>query len=79
MPAIKESVAELAFGVHAHDANLFSAKIVKIKNGRVSEWKHGVETSLGHALTIAEDLMGAYAIQAHEISAEKFYDEVRII
>ncbi len=79
MPELKEAVAELVFGVYVHPDNLFSAKVVKVKNGRISEWKHGAATSLGHALNIAEDLMGAYVIQAHEVSADKFYNEVTVI
>jgi hypothetical protein len=75
----KRGVVELAFGIQAHKDNLFSAKIVKYQDGRISEWKQGVGTTIGHALNIAEDLMGAYAIQAHETSAEKFYNEVTVV
>ncbi len=81
MPEIKEkkAVAELLFGVQAHKDNLFTAKVVKIRDGKVAEWKQGNTTSLGHALHIAEDLMGAYAIQAHEVTAERFYSDVVVI
>ncbi len=81
MPEIKDKAAvyDLAFGVHVHPKNMFSAKIMKLKDGRVSEWKHGEETSMGHALTIAESLMGSYVVQAIEKTAQQFYDEVKII
>ncbi len=75
----KVSVSELAFGVHAEADNLFSAKVVKIKDGKVSEWKKGSGTSLGHAISMAQELMGAYAVQAIEKSPEKFYNEVVVI
>ena len=75
----KKSTAELVFGIHNHGDNLYSAKILKVRDNKVTEWKHGVETSLGHALHIAEDLMGAYIVQAHEKSAEQFYNEVTVI
>ena len=81
MPEIKDKkeTAYLVFGVHVHAGNLFSAKILKIKDGKINEWKHGSPTSLGHALNIAEDLMGAYVIQAIEVGAEQFYNDVKVI
>jgi hypothetical protein len=75
----KKDVYELLFGVNPRGSNLFSAKVVKMKDGRINEWKQGVATSLGHAVNIAEDIMGAYVIQAHEKSAAEFYDELRMI
>jgi hypothetical protein len=79
MPEIKEGVSDLLFGLHNEGNNLYSAKIVKIKNGKISEWKHGVGTSLGHALNIAEDIMGAYIVQSIEKSAEDFYNDITVI
>jgi hypothetical protein len=70
---------ELAFGVYPHGNNLFSAKIIKLKDGKLSEWRHGTGTSLGHACAMAENLLSGYALVAHETSAESFYDAARLI
>ncbi len=75
----KKAVYDLAFGVHVHGDNLYSAKILKYKDGKINEWKHGEGTSLGHALNIAEDMMGSYVVQAIEKSPEQFYNEIRVI
>lgn len=79
MPETKTDTYSIAVGVHPHGDNLYSAKLIKLKEGKISEWKHGVETSLGHAIAIAENLLAAYSIQAHEVPAEKFYDQVTVI
>lgn len=79
MTETKQDMYTLAFGVLSHGDNLFSAQIIKLKNGKTSEWKHGVGTTLGHAIAIAENLMSSYALYAHERSAEQFYDEAYII
>jgi len=81
MPEIQEKkdVYDLAFGVHTHGDNLFSAKIIKLKNHKITEWKHGTATTLGHAIAIAENLMGGYAVCAHEKSAENYYNDVQVI
>lgn len=79
MPEIKVDVYTIAVGIHAHGDNLYSAKLIKMKDGKISEWKHGVETSLGHAIAIAENLLSAYAVVAIETPAEKFYDQVTVI
>jgi hypothetical protein len=76
LPTVKYS---LAFNVHPHGDNLFSASILKLKEGKVTEWKHGTGTTLGHAIAIAESLLSAYALYAHETKAEDFYDEAQII
>lgn len=69
----------LAFGVYPHGDNLFSACITKLKNGKVSEWRHGTGTTLGHAIAMAENLMSAYALYQHEVSAEAFYNDAVIL
>jgi len=79
MTETKKSTAYLAFSVYAHGDNLFSACMTKIKDGKISEWKHGTGTTLGHAIAIAENLLSAYALYAHETSAEDFYDEAIIV
>jgi hypothetical protein len=81
MNETKEKVAvySLAFGVLPHGDNLFSAQLFKLKDGKVTEWKHGIPTMLGHAIAIAENLMAGYALVAHEVSAVKFYDDVTVV
>lgn len=79
MPETKQAVYSLAVAVYNHGDNLYSAQIIKLKEGKISEWKHGVETSLGHAIAIAENLLSAYAVCAHEVPAEKFYDQVTVV
>ena len=66
-PSTKTEVYSIAVGVYNHGNDLYSAKLIKMKEGKISEWKHGVETSLGHAIAIAENLLSAYAVQAHEV------------
>lgn len=75
----KKAIYDLAFGVHVEGNNTFSAKMIKLKDGKISEWKHGNGTSLGHAVAIAEGLLTGYALVAHEVSAEQYYDEARVI
>jgi hypothetical protein len=75
----KKAVYDLAFGVYPHGDNLFSAKIIKIKDGKVTEWRHGTGTSLGHACAMAENLLSGYALVAHETSAISFYDDARLM
>ena len=75
----KLSTYTLAFGVYPHGDNLFSACVYKFKDGKISEWKHGNGTLLGHAIAIAEELMSGYALYAHEIKAEDFYNDAVII
>lgn len=77
--ADKTAVYDLAFGVHPHGDNLFSAKIVKLKDGKIAEWRHGTGTSLGHAIAMTESLMSGYALFAHEVSPESFYDSAAIL
>lgn len=81
MPEVKEKAAvyDLAFGVYPHGDNLFSAKIIKIKDGKVSEWRHGTGTSLGHACAMAENLLSGYALVAHEVSAQNYYQDARLM
>lgn len=75
----KKAVYDLVFGIHVNGDNLFSAKMVKLKDGKISEWKHGNGTSLGHAIATAENIMAGYALVAHEMSAEEFYREAAIV
>lgn len=76
----KKMTFSLAFGVHEHGDNLFSAKIMKLRSdGKVTEWKHGNGTLLGHATAIASSLLDAYAVCAHEVPAEQFYNDVTVI
>jgi hypothetical protein len=81
MVEIKEqrAVTQLLFGIHVEADNLFSAKVAKIRDGKITEWKKGTATSLGHALNIAESLMSAYAIAAIEKSAEQFYNDIKVV
>lgn len=75
----KKSVSSLAFAVYPHGDNLFSVKMMKFRDGKLLEWKHGTGTSLGHAIAMSQELLGAYALYAHEIDAQKFYDEAVIL
>lgn len=75
----KKAVVEIAFAVHAEGDNLFSAKILKMKDGKVTEWKRGNGTTLGHAAAITEGLVSGYAVCAHEVSAEDFYNNTNIV
>ncbi len=75
----KKVTYQLAFSVFPHGDNLFSAQILKLKDGKVSEWRHGTGTSLGHACAMAENLLSAYALVAHEVRPEAFYDAARLI
>lgn len=75
----KKAVYNLAFGVYAHGDNLFSACVYKLKEGKVSEWKHGNGTLLGHAIAMSEELMAGYALYAHEVNAEDFYNDAIVL
>ncbi len=72
------AVVSLAFRVKPHGDNLFSAEILLIKNGQVTETRYGPGTTLGHAVAAADDLMDGWAFSEIETKPEKFFREIFI-
>lgn len=74
--AVEAAVASLAFRVKPHGDNLFSAEILLILGNTVTDSRHGVGTTLGHAIAAADDLMDGWAFSEIELKAEKYFREV---
>jgi hypothetical protein len=72
---IAENVS-LAFRVKAHGDNLFSAEILMLADDIVIESRHGIATTLGHAIGAADDLMDGWAFNEIEQKAEDYFRNV---
>lgn len=72
---VTESVT-LAFRVKPHGDNLFSAEILMLLGDTVMESRHGVATTLGHAIGAADDLMDGWAFSEIERKPEEYFREV---
>jgi hypothetical protein len=66
----------LAFRVKAHGDNLFSAEILMLMGDVVIESRHGIATTLGHAIGAADDLMDGWAFSEIEQKAEEYFRQV---
>lgn len=68
----------LAFRVKPHGDNLFSAEVLMILDDAVIESRHGVATTLGHAIGAADDLMDGWAFSEIEQKAEDYFKDVML-
>jgi hypothetical protein len=66
----------LAFRVKPHGDNLFSAEILMLLGDTVMDSRHGVATTLGHAIGAADDLMDGWAFNEIEQKAEDYFKQV---
>lgn len=73
---VPEAVATLAFRVKAHGDNLFSPEMLLLKGDKVVETRHGVGTTLGHAIAAADDIMDGWAFNEIEQKAEDYFRAV---
>lgn len=71
-----ETVVSIAFRVRAHGDNLFSPEMLLLKGNKVVESRHGVGTTLGHAIAAADDLMDGWAFNEIEQKAEDYFKAV---
>ena len=74
----KQAVASLAFRVKPHGDNLFSAEILLILGDVIVDSRHGVATTLGHAIGAADDLMDGWAFNEIEQKAEDYFKNVML-
>jgi hypothetical protein len=74
----KQVVASLAFRVKPHGDNLFSAEILLILGDVIVDSRHGVATTLGHAIGAADDLMDGWAFNEIEQKAEDYFKNVML-
>lgn len=72
----KEAVVSLAFRVKAHGDNLFSAEILLLHDDTIVEKRHGIATTLGHAIGAADDLMDGWAFNEIEQKAEDYFHSI---
>ena len=72
----KATVASLAFRVKPHGDNLFSAEMLMLLDDVVVASRHGVATTLGHAIGAADDLMDGWAFNEIEQKAEDYFTNV---
>ena len=68
----------LAFRVKPHGDNLFSAEMIMIADDVVVDSKHGVATTLGHAIGAADDLMDGWAFSEIETKPEDYFNQVSL-
>ena len=73
---VDEAVVSLAFRVKAHGDNLFSAEMLLLRGDQVMEMRHGIDTTLGHAIAAADDLMDGWAFNEIEQKAEDYFRDV---
>jgi len=66
----------LAFRVKPHGDNLFSAEMLLLQDDIVMEKRHGIATTLGHAIGAADDLMDGWAFNEIEQKAEDYFRNV---
>jgi hypothetical protein len=71
-----KAVVSLAFRVKAHGDNLFSAEMLMLLDDVVVDTRHGVATTLGHAIGAADDLMDGWAFNEIEQKPDVFFKEV---
>lgn len=69
-------VVSLAFRVKADGDNLFSAEMLLLHDNKVVEKRHGVSTTLGHAIGAADDLMDGWAFGEVEQKPEDYFHNV---
>lgn len=72
----KVEVVSLAFRVKAHGDNLFSAEMLLLQDDVVVETRHGIATTLGHAIGAADDLLDGWAFNEIEQKPEDYFKEV---
>jgi hypothetical protein len=70
------AVVSLAFRVKPHGDNLFSAEMLLLLDDIVVEKRHGIATTLGHAIGAADDLMDGWAFNEIEQKAEDYFKAV---
>lgn len=78
MTEVVPAVASLAFRVKPHADNLFSAEMLLLLGDVVVGAREGVATTLGHAISMADDLMDGWAFSEIETKAEDFYKDVML-
>jgi len=69
-------VVSLAFRVKPHGDNLFSAEMIMLLGDTIVDTRHGVATTLGHAIGAADDLMDGWAFSEIEQKPEDFFKNV---
>jgi len=72
---VTENVS-LAFRVKPHGDNLFSAEMLMLLDDYVVERRHGVATTLGHAIGATDDLLDGWAFNEIEQKAEDYFHNV---
>ena len=72
----QEAVVSLAFRVKANGDNLFSAEMLLLHGDIVVERRHGVSTTLGHAIGAVDDLMDGWAFNEIEQKAEDYFRNI---
>lgn len=70
------AVVSLAFRVKPHGDNLFSAEMLLLHGNKIIESRHGIETTLGHAIGAADDLLDGWAFNEIEQKAEDYFRDV---
>lgn len=70
------SKVSLAFRVIPDASGLFAAEILMLENDLVVGKRHGIFTTLGHAIGAADDLMDGWAFNEIEQKPEDYFKNV---
>jgi hypothetical protein len=81
LPNIQTKVeVELAFGVVKVSKDLWAIKIVKYQGNKILDIRIGNGTTMGHAITEAEDLLANFNLyKGDSFTAESYFETVRTI
>lgn len=74
----KEAVISLAFRVKAVGDNLYAAEMLMLENDQVIASRHGISTTLGHAIGAADDLLDGWAFGEIETEPRDYYANVML-
>lgn len=69
-------VVSLAFRVRADGENLFSAEMLLLVDDIVVEKRNGVSTTIGHAISAADNLMDGWTFNEIEQKSEDYFRNV---
>lgn len=74
----EKRIVSLAFRVIPDKAGLFAAEILLIEDDIVIERRHGLFTTLGHAMGAADDLLDGWAFNEVEQKAADYFRNVML-
>ncbi len=71
-----EAAVSLAFRVKSCGDGLYAAEMLQLLGDVIVDTRHGVATTLGHAIGAADDLLDGWAFNEVEQKAEEYFRDV---